>query len=65
MPTQRKSAPFLQVLTEHGVVALTAGLNVIRFLPPLVITREQLDRVADTLTKVLTEPISGEESLSV
>ena len=53
---KKKSAPFLQALTEHGVVALSAGMNVVRFLPPLVITREQLDCVADTLEKVLMEP---------
>ncbi len=55
---KKKSAPFIQALTERGVVALTAGLNVIRFLPPLVITREQLDCVADTLEKVLMEPVT-------
>jgi acetylornithine/LysW-gamma-L-lysine aminotransferase len=55
---KKKSAPFLQALTEHGVVALTAGLNVIRFLPPLVISPEQLDSVADTLEKVLMEPVT-------
>jgi len=55
---KKKSAPFLQALTEHGVVALSAGMNVIRFLPPLVITREQLDRVADTLHQVLSQPVT-------
>jgi len=54
---KKKSAPFIQALAAHGVVALTAGLNVIRFLPPLVITREQLDSVADALEKVLMEPV--------
>jgi len=55
---KKKSAPFLQALTEHGVVALSAGMNVVRFLPPLVITREQLDRVVDTLQQVLSQPVS-------
>jgi acetylornithine/LysW-gamma-L-lysine aminotransferase len=61
---KKKSAPFLQALMEHGVMALSAGMNVIRFLPPLVITREQLDRVADTLTQVLVQPASEEEAKS-
>jgi len=30
-----------------------AGTTVLRFLPPLVITREQVDRVVDALAKVL------------
>jgi len=55
---KKKSAPFLQALTERGVVALSAGMNVVRFLPPLVITREQLDCVANTLAQVLMEPVS-------
>jgi len=44
----------------RGVMALSAGMNVIRFLPPLVITREQLDGVTDTLARVLTEPVFGD-----
>jgi acetylornithine/LysW-gamma-L-lysine aminotransferase len=55
---KKKSAPFIQALGQRGVMALSAGMNVIRFLPPLVITREQLDRVTDTLTQVLAEPVS-------
>jgi acetylornithine/LysW-gamma-L-lysine aminotransferase len=62
---KKKSAPFLQAMMERRVLALSAGMNVIRFLPPLVITREQLDDVVDTLTQVLTQPISEEESLAV
>ena len=55
---KKKSAPYIQALGKRGVLALSAGMNVIRFLPPLVITREQLDRVTDTLTRVLAEPAS-------
>jgi len=33
---------------------------VIRFLPPLVITREQLDSVTDQLTLVLAQPVREE-----
>jgi acetylornithine/LysW-gamma-L-lysine aminotransferase len=55
---KKKSAPYIQALGKRGVLALSAGMNVIRFLPPLVITREQLDRVTDTLTQVLAEPAS-------
>ena len=38
---------------EHGVLALPAGLTVIRFLPPLVITREQVDQVVAALSRAL------------
>ena len=40
---------------EHRVFALPAGSTVIRLLPPLVITDEQLDTVADRLIEVLTD----------
>ena len=38
---------------ERGVLALPAGSTVLRFLPPLVIELEDLDRVADTVAEVL------------
>jgi acetylornithine/succinyldiaminopimelate/putrescine aminotransferase len=38
---------------QEGVLALLAGTTVLRFLPPLVISREQVDRVVDTLATVL------------
>jgi acetylornithine/LysW-gamma-L-lysine aminotransferase len=55
---KKKSAPYIAALMGCGVMALSAGMNVIRFLPPLVITREQLDRVTSALTQVLAEPVS-------
>jgi acetylornithine/LysW-gamma-L-lysine aminotransferase len=52
---KQKVAPYLQALTERGVLAQPAGLTVIRLLPPLVINREQIDRVVEALTKVLQD----------
>ena len=50
---KQKVAPFLQALTERGVLAQPAGLTVIRLLPPLVINEAQIDRVVEVLTEVL------------
>ena len=50
---KQKVAPYLQALMERGVLALPAGLTVIRLLPPLVITREQIDCVIRALSEVL------------
>ena len=50
---KQKVAPYLQALMARGVLALPAGLTVIRLLPPLVIGRAQLDRVVDALGEVL------------
>ncbi len=55
---KQKVAPFLQALTDRGVLALSAGLTVIRLLPPLVITEAQVDRVAEALAEVLTDGVS-------
>jgi acetylornithine/LysW-gamma-L-lysine aminotransferase len=57
---KKKSAPYIAGLMKRGVMALSAGMNVIRFLPPLVITREQLGYVVATLAQVLAEPVSEE-----
>jgi acetylornithine/LysW-gamma-L-lysine aminotransferase len=40
---------------KRGVILLYSGRNIIRFLPPLVISREQLNRVTEVLREVLTE----------
>jgi len=52
---KRKVAPYIQALMDQGVLALPAGLTVIRFLPPLVISRAQVDQVVEALQSVLTE----------
>ncbi len=49
----RRVQPYLEALLERGVLALPAGPNVIRLLPPLVITEEQLERVLDVMEDVL------------
>ncbi len=40
---------------EKGVLVLDAGRNVIRFLPPLVITQTQIDKTIAVLDKALEE----------
>ncbi len=50
---KQKVAPYLAALQDRHVIALNAGLTTIRLLPPLVITREQLDRVVEALKEVL------------
>jgi acetylornithine/LysW-gamma-L-lysine aminotransferase len=45
--------PFLLALMERGVLALPAGPNVLRLLPPLVIEYDQLDRVVAAIDEAL------------
>jgi LysW-gamma-L-lysine/LysW-L-ornithine aminotransferase len=48
-----KVAPYLKALQEKRIIALNAGMTVIRLLPPLVITYEQMDILVHALTDVL------------
>lgn len=50
---KQKVTPYLQELMAQGVMALPAGLTVMRFLPPLVISQEDLAVVVSRVTDVL------------
>jgi LysW-gamma-L-lysine/LysW-L-ornithine aminotransferase len=51
---KHKVAPYIKALQERRIIALNAGMTVIRLLPPLVIAYEQIDRLVDVLTEVLS-----------
>jgi len=53
MELKSKSAPYLAKLAGRGVLALSAGATVMRFLPPLVISAEQVDTVVERVAEVL------------
>jgi N-acetyl-ornithine/N-acetyl-lysine deacetylase len=50
---RQKAQPCLEALLTRGVLALPAGPNVIRLLPPLVISQAQLAHVIETIEEVL------------
>lgn len=52
----RRIQPYLEALFARGILALQAGPNVIRLLPPLVISEEQVERVLEALEQVLRAP---------
>jgi acetylornithine/LysW-gamma-L-lysine aminotransferase len=52
---KQKVTPYLQTLMGKGVLALPAGTNVLRLLPPLVIEKADVDVVADSIEEVLSE----------
>jgi acetylornithine/LysW-gamma-L-lysine aminotransferase len=56
---KQKVTPTLQALMEKGVLALPAGPNVLRLLPPLVIERGDIDIVADRIEEVLNARVSA------
>lgn len=57
---KQKVTPYLQALMAQGMLALPAGLTVMRFLPPLVIEQAQLEKVAEAVAQVLTQPVMAE-----
>ncbi len=52
---KQKVTGYIKALQERKIIALNAGMTVIRLLPPLVITYEQIDHLVDVLTQVLTQ----------
>ena len=51
---KRRARPYLAALMERGVLALSAGPIVMRFLPPLVISREELETIVRAVKEVLS-----------
>jgi acetylornithine/LysW-gamma-L-lysine aminotransferase len=50
---KENAGPTLKALQDEGVLALGAGPTVVRYLPPLVISATQIDRVLVATAKVL------------
>ena len=46
-------APILSKTLEHGLVLINAGPNVIRFIPPLIITKNDVDLMISILKECL------------
>ncbi|MGB9867591.1 MAG: aspartate aminotransferase family protein [Bacillota bacterium] len=48
-----RAAPYIAALQQRGVLALNAGPQVVRLLPPLVVTRDELEMVLKALIDIL------------
>ncbi len=51
---KEKATPYLKALMDKGILALPAGPTVLRFLPPLTISKGELDSVVVALGQVLS-----------
>jgi acetylornithine/N-succinyldiaminopimelate aminotransferase len=51
----RPVAPFINKALERGLVLINAGANIIRFVPPLVITESDIDKMIGILDGCLGE----------
>ena len=59
---KHKAAPYLKALQENRIIALNAGMTVIRLLPPLVISYQQIDHLVEVLTEVLAAELIPAEA---
>lgn len=48
-----KAGPVLRALMERGVLALSGGSTIVRFLPPYIFTKTDVDETMDALEAVL------------
>ena len=47
--------PYLNKALEKGLIIISAGTNIIRFVPPLVITKENVDEMIHILDECIQE----------
>jgi len=52
---KEKAGPYVQQLMEKGIIVLLAGATVVRLLPPLVITKDEIDTVVAALKDTLED----------
>jgi acetylornithine/N-succinyldiaminopimelate aminotransferase len=52
---ERTNKEIAALLLEHGLLTLTAGKNVLRLLPPLTISKEELDKGLEIMKDVLVQ----------
>ncbi len=50
---KEKVKPYMQKLLDEGIIVLSAGITILRLLPPLVITEEDIKLIVEKIEKVL------------
>ncbi len=50
---KEKVAPYIAALRDRGVLTINAGTTVVRFVPPLIISKEEVDEVVRRFAEVL------------
>ncbi len=56
-PEYKNAKPFIKRLKEKGILVKETHERVIRFAPPLVITKEELDWAIERIEEVFTQPL--------
>ena len=55
--TTRSAGDFLVPFRERNILVATAGANVVRFLPPLIVEQERIDEVVDVFDEILRQGV--------
>ena len=55
--TSRPAADYLAAFRQRDILVATAGADVVRFLPPLVVERDRIDEVVDVFDEILRQGI--------
>jgi acetylornithine/N-succinyldiaminopimelate aminotransferase len=53
--TKKPASDFLTLFRDRDILIATAGENVVRFLPPLVVERSRIDEVVDVFDEILRQ----------
>lgn len=53
--TVKAAAEYLAPFRERDILVATAGANVVRFLPPLVVEKDRIDEVIDVFDEILRQ----------
>ena len=53
-PDKKKAGDVCKKAVENGLIIITAGANIIRFIPPLIITKEDVDDMIRLLREALS-----------
>jgi acetylornithine/LysW-gamma-L-lysine aminotransferase len=48
-----RNGPVLSVLLDNGIAAIPSGSTIIRFLPPLTVTKDDIDHTVQVLGDIL------------
>ena len=55
--TQRPAADYLAAFRERDILVATAGADVVRFLPPLIVEKDRIDEVVDVFDEILRQGV--------
>jgi len=53
--TERPAADYLAAFRQRDILVATAGPDVVRFLPPLVVEKDRIDEVVDVFDEILRQ----------